>query len=177
MTEQKKFVADSEEGRNFAYELTQKLTYFVVTTELVFCGYVLLNADKLVHFTVAAYLFGASGLAAAVGLLWRFCYNITYHAHAHAQQSIRTGYFETRAYKVARFVQGYLHNSYVVLSVSTFFCILGYGFVYILNYADLQRQHVMAIQAEQRIKLSSSSPKMMPVKVQPTKIHSNTGNP
>lgn len=33
--------------RLYSYDLIQKLTFFVISIELIFCGYILLNAKKL----------------------------------------------------------------------------------------------------------------------------------
>ena len=70
-------------ARQHSYELTQKLTYFVISIELVFCGYMLLNAEKLSGMKSANYLFLFCGIAALLGILWRFLYNQTYHDRIH----------------------------------------------------------------------------------------------
>ena len=67
------------ETRKHSYELTQKLTYYVISVELVFCGYMLLNAKMLTGLQGASYLFVVAGIAALFGILWRFFYNQTYH--------------------------------------------------------------------------------------------------
>lgn len=131
------FSINSPEGRNYGYDITQKLTYFVITAELVFCGYLLLNADKLVHFKSAPLIFVLSGMSAGFGLCWRFCYNITYHAHAHTDEHDKKGYFDKCSYKLASCLQGKLHNTFVLLSASTLILGLYLGHMYILNYKTL----------------------------------------
>lgn len=69
--------------RKYSYDLTQKLTYFVISAELVFCGYMLLNTDKLKGLQNVSSLYLVTGVAALTGILWRFCYNQTYHNNAH----------------------------------------------------------------------------------------------
>ena len=43
--------------RQYAYDIVQRLTYFIVSAELVTCGYILLNADSLVAVKNINYLF------------------------------------------------------------------------------------------------------------------------
>lgn len=135
------WLADDLERQRQSYELTQKLTYFVVSLELVFCGYLLLNADKLIHFNLAPYLFVASGFAATMGLFWRFCYNMTYHARAHSEQG-------TRAYRVTVIFQIGFYYVYVVLSILTIFSILVSGYVYIEGYPKFQGASVVTVNGQ-----------------------------
>ena len=76
-------------AQQYAYDMTARLTYFIVSAELIFCGYVLLNADKFGHIKYLSVLFLISGLAAFFGVFWRFFYNQTYHDGAHGKASIR----------------------------------------------------------------------------------------
>lgn len=125
-----------QDRKNYAYDITQKLTYFVITAELAFCGYMLLNKDKLSDIIGAPYLFLLCGLAVFSGILWRFCYNITYHAHAHCEGDLNpeNKYFKRKSYKVASYCQGGLHDIYVLLTMGSFLWILGAGFYYLLNH-------------------------------------------
>jgi hypothetical protein len=59
-------------ARQYSYDLVQKLTYFIVSAELVTCGYILLNADNLIGIKSLNYLFLLCGFAAITGILWRF---------------------------------------------------------------------------------------------------------
>jgi hypothetical protein len=124
-----------QDSKNYAYDITQKLTYYVITVELALCGYMLLNAEKLSGICGAAYIFLVCGLAALIGVLWRFCYNITFHAHAHfeGELSPQNKYFKTKTYKTASYLQGKLHDVYVLLTAISFLWILGAGFIYLSN--------------------------------------------
>jgi len=72
-------------SQHYSYDLTQRLTFFVISIELVFCGYILLNADKLGATRFSSLLFLSAGVAALSGLAWRFCYNQTFHDVAHGE--------------------------------------------------------------------------------------------
>lgn len=110
--------------RQHSYELTQKLTYFVISAELVFCGYLLLNVDKLTGVKGVSYLFAVCGAAAFFGIFWRFCYNQTYHDRAHG---VREGHL----HNFTRHMQTVCYNIYVVLSILTFLWGLVAGFNYL----------------------------------------------
>lgn len=120
-----------QEDKARAYVMTEKLTYYVITAELVFCGYLLLNADKLVNFKEASYLFFSSGVAVLLGLLWRFCYNITSHARSH-------GSLDGCSYQVANFFQSLLHNCFVALSIIAMGWALISGSAYIKEYKSYE---------------------------------------
>jgi hypothetical protein len=124
-----------EDRKKYGYEITQKLTYFIITVELALCGYMLLNAEKLKAIQEGSYLFLTCGIAAFTGILWRFCYNITYHAHAHYKGDLHPSnrYFATKTYRTARYLQGKLHNIYALLTLSSFLWILIAGFIYLSN--------------------------------------------
>lgn len=70
-------------ARQYSLELVQKLTYFIITIELVGCGYILLTADKLIEIENLNYLFLMCGVSALMGLLWRFFYNQVYYNRCH----------------------------------------------------------------------------------------------
>lgn len=109
--------------RQHSYDLTQQLTYFVISIELIFCGYMLLNAEKLVGIQGASYLFATTGIAAFFGIFWRFFYNQTYHNNAHGVHG--------RLHKIACHFQIVCYWIYVALSISSFFWALSAGFVYL----------------------------------------------
>jgi len=170
-------LADDLERQRQSYELTQKLTYFVVSLELVFCGYLLLNADKLVHFTLAPYLFVASGFAATMGLLWRFCYNMTYHARAHSQQGTKTFLF-TVIFQIG------FYYVYVALSILTIFAILVSGFVYIKEYSKFQGASVVTIKGRDNNKASDNkdirsipAKPIVPIPKSPQAASTDSNNP
>ncbi|HRE17987.1 MAG TPA: hypothetical protein PLW86_13130 [Rhodocyclaceae bacterium] len=110
-------------SRQHSYDLTQKLTYFVIFIELVFCGYMLLNAEKLSGIQEASYLFLTCGIAAFFGITWRFFYNQTYHNNAHGIHGC--------AHQIARVSQLVCYWTYVVLSIVAFVWALSSGFSYI----------------------------------------------
>jgi len=72
--------------QEFSYELTQRLSFYVIGIEVVFCGYVLLNASTLAHIQYVRWIFLASGLAALFGLIWRMLYNESSHLLAHWEE-------------------------------------------------------------------------------------------
>ena len=124
-----------EDRKKYAYDITQKLTYFVITAELAICGYMLLNAHTLIKICGSPYLFLTCGLAALLGILWRFCYNITYHSHSHARKSgkfdTNSEQLKTATYLAASKFQTSLHNTYAFLTVVVFLWILVAGFLYL----------------------------------------------
>ncbi|MFZ1748314.1 MAG: hypothetical protein WAU17_20585 [Nitrospirales bacterium] len=109
--------------RQHAYELTQKLTYFVISIELIFCGYMLLNAEKLNGIRGGNYLFLACGIAAFFGILWRFFYNQTYHNRAHG--------YGGGMHQVSRYSQIVSYWIFVLLSITAFVWALVAGFEYL----------------------------------------------
>ena len=74
-------------AHRYSYDLVQKLTFFVISLELIFCGYILLNAEKLGAVKFSSIAFLLSGVAAVMGLLWRFFYNQNYHDFTHGTSS------------------------------------------------------------------------------------------
>ncbi len=78
-----KYADIKRQMQEFSYELTQKLSFYVIGIEVVFCGYVLLNARTLARVDGARWLFLASGLAALSGIIWRMCYNEQTYIAAH----------------------------------------------------------------------------------------------
>lgn len=112
------------ELRKYSYELTAKLTYFVISLELVICGYMLLNADKLAGLKSISYLFSFIGAGAFFGILWRFFYNESYHDDVHHKNSISKA-----APKYAQIICYWL---YVAISISSFI----WGMIVGFNYLD-----------------------------------------
>ncbi len=110
-------------ARQYSLELVQKLTYFIITIELVGCGYILLTADKLIEIENLNYLFLMCGVSALMGLLWRFFYNQVYYNHCHEiKHSINV---------VVVKLQWATYCLYVILSISSliWFLILGFGYL------------------------------------------------
>lgn len=132
-------------ARQHSYDLTQRLTYFVITVELVFCGYMLLNADRLSSIQGASYLFVASGIAALFGILWRFFYNQTYHNSAHRIRG--------RLNKLSNYLQILCYWIYVALSIAAFVWALVAGFDYLNNLGKYSIAHAPS----QNVKASQSA--------------------
>lgn len=110
-----------ERERQYSYDLTKQLTFFVISAELVFCGYILLNAKAIGGLGLSSILFILAGLAAMFGVFWRFFYNEVFHAHAH---SFRLRVIYHKAVKVTYF-------GFVVLSLIflVLLLIMGYGYL------------------------------------------------
>ncbi|HED00938.1 MAG TPA: hypothetical protein ENN18_11270 [Proteobacteria bacterium] len=72
-------------SQQYSYDLVQRLTLFVISIELIFCGYILLNSEKLGAVKFSSLLFLLAGCAAIFGIIWRFFYNQTYHDAVHGK--------------------------------------------------------------------------------------------
>ena len=112
-------------ARQYSYDLVQRLTYFVVSVELVTCGYILLNAGNLVAIDYLNYLFLLCGLSAIAGILWRFFYNITYHNNTHGINDC--------THKIAKKLQIVIYYFYVILTIASFAWLLILGFIYLTS--------------------------------------------
>lgn len=123
----KYFKAQQEVNQKYSYDITQKLTYFIITIELAFCGYMLLNADEVSELKGSSYLFMTCGVAALLGILWRFAYNISFHSYAHGQK-------ELLSTKAAKASQSWLHGFYALFSVISLIWAVISGFIYLQNY-------------------------------------------
>ena len=116
----KQFQMDLE-NRKYSYDLTQKLTFFIISAELVFCGYVLVNAEKIAQVKHSSSLFLISALAALLGVIWRFLYNQSYHDNAHGiKKKWYMKYFQIPTYFL-----------YVLLSFVLFISLTYMGYSYI----------------------------------------------
>jgi hypothetical protein len=111
------------EVQQYSYDLTQRLTFFVISIELIFCGYILLNSEKLGVIKFSSILFLLSGAAAIFGLFWRFCYNQTFHENAHGKWS--------RFYKIYNRTQTITYWIYIILTITFFLGVIGTGYNYI----------------------------------------------
>jgi hypothetical protein len=70
-------------AQQYSYDLTARLTYFVVSAEMVVCGYILLNAEKFGGAGFSRWIYLSGGVAALSGVLWRALYNESFHALVH----------------------------------------------------------------------------------------------
>ena len=110
-------------ARQYSLNSVEKLTYFIVSAELVTCGYILLNADALVAISGLNYLFFLCGIAAMAGILWRFFYNITYHNNTHDINNC--------THKISEKLQITVYPLYVFLTFLTFSWLLIRGYLYL----------------------------------------------
>lgn len=120
-----------QQQRQYSYDLTKQLTFFVISAEFVFCGYILLNAQRLKDVGHSSALFLLAGLAAIFGIFWRFTYNEIYHAQTH-------GLGISRYYSVARTVS---YVCYVGLSLIFFVLLLVAGYAYLSGIEEVVRSH------------------------------------
>jgi hypothetical protein len=114
------FLSLQQLDRHHSYDLTQRLTFFVIGIEIVFCGYVLLISDKLIGVSNISLLFLTSGTAAIFGIIWRFCYNQTYHDRVHGT--------EGKYFKLWGIVQLVFYYAYIIFTAVFFICLLIIGF-------------------------------------------------
>ncbi len=125
--------------QQYSYDLTKQLTFFVISAELIFCSYILLNAQVLGAVKHSNILFLLSGVAAICGMLWRLCYNETYHANVHAEKAI---YFN-----LIKKLKTITYWAYTILSITFFVSLLVTGYQYLSNIeakangAGIEEQH------------------------------------
>lgn len=118
-----KVVSLNQADRHHSYDLVQKLTFLVIGAEFVFCGYILLNADKLSGVRHSSTLFLVAGLSGLFGMLWRFCYNQIYHENVHGRRS--------RFHSIWYSVQISSYWVYIVLTAIFFVGSLWAGYNYV----------------------------------------------
>jgi uncharacterized membrane protein len=109
--------------RRQSYDHIQTLTFFVISIELVTCGYMLLNADRLAGLPWARWLFLAVGIAALAGILWRFGYNEAFYRSAVGRNN-RWG-------PLVNAVQTRCHHVFAVVSLVSLVALLIAGTMYI----------------------------------------------
>ena len=118
-----RFMEMRRNEQQYSYDLTQRLTFFVISIELIFCGYILLNFEKLGVIKFCSILFLLSGAAAIFGIIWRFCYNQTYHDNAHGKHPGK--------FKFLNWAQIYSYWIYVALTIAFLLGIVGTGYEHI----------------------------------------------
>jgi len=119
-TEQR-YLDRAQSRRQYSYDQTQRLTFFVISVELIFCGYILLNADKLGKIDGSSILFLVAGSAALFGCLWRFLYNQAFHENTH-------GHKNKGLHKFLGVLQRIVYYVYIALSVVFFIAVLSLGY-------------------------------------------------
>lgn len=112
--------------RHLLIDTIQKLTFFVVGFEGIFCGYLLLYADRLKDFKFGPFLFLISAIAATSGIFWRYCYNIDWHESSYGR---RTQNFVLIIRKVSYWI-------YISLTFIFLIAIIIIGFIYLINVAE-----------------------------------------
>lgn len=112
-------------ARQYSLDLVQKLTYFIITIELVGCGYILLTADKLIEIKSLNYLFLLCGASALMGLFWRFFYNQVHYNNCHGINNC--------IHNVVRKLQFIAYYLYVIFSITSLIWFLILGFRYLSN--------------------------------------------
>lgn len=110
-------------AQQYSYDLTQKLSFFIISIELIFCGYILLNFEKLGVIKFSSLLFLLSGAAAIFGLVWRFCYNQNQHDAAHDKRSGK--------FKLLNWIQNFSYWICVALTIAFFLGIVIIGYEHI----------------------------------------------
>ncbi|TQV85181.1 hypothetical protein FKG94_03050 [Exilibacterium tricleocarpae] len=118
-----------QSARQHSYDLTQRLTFYVISAELVICGYLLLNAEKFALVDYSKFLFLLSGIAAFFGLVWRAAYNEKYHMSTH--------YIENWKIKRLENIQLILYWLYVTSSAIFFVSMIVIGYMYLLKVSTI----------------------------------------
>jgi len=136
----------SQKEQQYSYDLTKQLTFYIISAELIFCGYILLNAEALGTVKNSSVLFLISGIAALCGLLWRYCYNDDYHANAHGYKS-----------NFQKFAGG------ILLKVSySLFIFLSLVFIVFILVAGFQHLSAIESNANNKVPIEHSLPEEKP---------------
>lgn len=106
-----------------ASDMVQRLTFFVISIELIACGYLLLNASTLREVNGSLIIYLSASLAALCGLLWRVFYN----EHTHAAVTERNDYWSM----FTDWMITPTYWAYVILSLIFFISIIVFGTYYI----------------------------------------------
>lgn len=107
--------------RHKSYDLTQRLTFFVVGIEAVFSGYILQNVRALSNVHGLEWLFLSCSLAFVLGIAWRFLYNEEFHRWAHGTDN-------SKWFKVLKEVRQWTYIIYVVFSFVSLLAAVAMGF-------------------------------------------------
>ncbi len=107
-----------------SYDLTQRLAFFVIGLEAVFCGYILLNARTLTNIHGLEWLFLLYSVALFLGIVWRFAYNEKYHRWAHLETNLKW-------FKIFSAVQKVLYVVFVLFSLVSLIAAIVMGFIYL----------------------------------------------
>ena len=143
-------------ARQHSYDLTQRLAYYVISAELVICGYMLLNADKLPGLSGAGLLFCICGIAAFCGIAWRFFYNQGYHNSAHG---IRASYAVPLYVIQLGFYWIFIGLTFIVF---LWVIVAGYGYIDRLNHV-VQSTAASTQQTDESTRLAPATTAAKPV--------------
>jgi hypothetical protein len=111
-------------NRADAYELTRQLAFYMIGLELALCGYMLLNANKIVSILGAPLLFLCSGVAALAGLVWRYAWNEDVYRQAHHMKA-------TTYHLMMLKIMFPAYVVFVLLSLLTYSWAIGGGYYYL----------------------------------------------
>lgn len=121
--------------QQYAYGLVERLAFYVISAELIFCGYVLLKAKEFGAITGSGTLYLFAGLAALSGIVWRYFYNERYHEYAHGVV-VPLPQFIEKWIKKDTVEPIFFHWSYwiyLLLSLLFFVLLLAIGFVHLIS--------------------------------------------
>ena len=107
--------------KRYSYDLVQKLTFFVVSSELIICGYILLNQEKFQKAFLLNYIFLFFGISGFCGIVWRFLYNTIIHNSSH----------EIKTKNIILYINNIIYNLYILFSLSSYILALVVGFKYL----------------------------------------------
>jgi hypothetical protein len=136
--EQLRLIEMRNDTQLYSYNLTQKLTFFVISIELISCGYILLNADTFAVIPYASVIFLVSGIAAISGILWRVCYNEIYHNNAQSKRPV--------TYNVYKKIEGTAYSIYVLSTTVFLVGIITIGFSYL---QEIENENINIVKRNQ----------------------------
>lgn len=157
---QQRYYDRDQKDKQYSYDLTKQLTYFVISAELVFCGYILLNAEVLGGIRYSSILFLMAGTAAICGILWRVCYNEIFHANTHG--------IKAKFHKLLKLLNLITYWFYVILSIVFFIILLITGYKYLsnieVNTSDIVKQYqsVPEQQLNKKFQMTAKSARVLP---------------
>ena len=111
--------------RHFSDQLVERLTFFIISVELVSCGYMLLNAKEFGVIQSAGEIYVVGGLAAFLGILWRYFFN----------QSYFYGLKGAEFLGMKRLLLGFFYYGYIALTVLFFIGLIYYGYQHIEEFS------------------------------------------
>ncbi len=123
--DQLKLMEIRRDSQQYSYDLVQRLTFLIISIELIFCGYILLNSEKLGAVKFSSLLFLLAGCAAIFGIIWRFFYNQTYHDAVHGKND--------KIRKILARLQIYSYWIYILLTAIFLISTILTGYLHLSN--------------------------------------------